>query len=67
MDGVTKNNAWLLEEQSSTSRSLYEQAHALRGMVGVPCLMITTLIQKESLIKAVRSMKTDMGLFLTQQ
>ncbi|MCH9271881.1 methyl-accepting chemotaxis protein [Pantoea ananatis] len=33
MDGVTQNNAALVEESSSASRSLSEQAHALRGMV----------------------------------
>ncbi|MCX8958052.1 methyl-accepting chemotaxis protein [Erwinia psidii] len=33
MDGVTQNNAALVEESSSASQSLAEQAHALRGMV----------------------------------
>jgi len=33
MDGVTQNNAALVEESSSASQSLSEQAHALRGMV----------------------------------
>lgn len=33
MDGVTQNNAALVEESSSASRSLSEQAQALRGMV----------------------------------
>ena len=33
MDGVTQNNAALVEESSSASHSLSEQAHALRGMV----------------------------------
>ncbi|KKW49253.1 chemotaxis protein [Pantoea ananatis] len=33
MDGVTQNNAALVEESSSASRSLSEQAHALRTMV----------------------------------
>jgi len=33
MDGVTQNNAALVEESSSASRSLSEQAHSLRGMV----------------------------------
>ena len=33
MDGVTQNNAALVEESSSASRSLSEQAHALRVMV----------------------------------
>ncbi|SFO12454.1 methyl-accepting chemotaxis protein [Candidatus Pantoea varia] len=33
MDGVTQNNAALVEESSSASLSLSEQAHALRGMV----------------------------------
>ncbi|KGD84329.1 hypothetical protein HA47_07395 [Pantoea stewartii subsp. indologenes] len=35
MDGVMQNNAALAEESSSTSQSLSEQAHALRGMVEV--------------------------------
>ncbi|KKB02644.1 methyl-accepting chemotaxis protein [Pantoea anthophila] len=34
MDGVTQNNAALVEESSSASQSLSEQAHALRTMVG---------------------------------
>ncbi|WHT00777.1 MAG: hypothetical protein LZT29_03866 [Pantoea stewartii] len=33
MDGVTQSNAALVEESSTASRSLSEQAHALRGMV----------------------------------
>ncbi len=33
MDGVTQNNATLVEESSAASQSLSEQAHALRGMV----------------------------------
>lgn len=33
MDGVTQNNAALVEESSSASQSLSAQAHALRGMV----------------------------------
>lgn len=33
MDGVTQNNAALVEESSSASQSLSEQAHALRVMV----------------------------------
>ena len=33
MDGVTQNNAALVEESSSASQSLSKQAHALRGMV----------------------------------
>ncbi|MFU9138749.1 methyl-accepting chemotaxis protein [Erwinia tasmaniensis] len=33
MDGVTQNNAALVEESSSASHSLSGQAHALRGMV----------------------------------
>ena len=33
MDGVTQNNAALVEESSSASQSLSEQAHALRCMV----------------------------------
>ena len=33
MDGVTQNYAALVEESSSASQSLSEQAHALRGMV----------------------------------
>lgn len=33
MDGVTQNNAALVEESSSASQSLSEQAHALRGVV----------------------------------
>ncbi|MGA4365505.1 methyl-accepting chemotaxis protein [Pantoea ananatis] len=33
MDSVTQNNAALVEESSSASQSLSEQAHALRGMV----------------------------------
>lgn len=33
MDGVTQNNATLVEESSSASLALSEQAHALRGMV----------------------------------
>lgn len=33
MDGVTQNNAALVEEASPVSRSLSEQAHPLRGMV----------------------------------
>ncbi|MHB9804527.1 methyl-accepting chemotaxis protein [Pantoea ananatis] len=33
MDGVTQNNAALVEESSSASQSLSEQAHSLRGMV----------------------------------
>ncbi len=33
MDGVTQNNAALVEESSSASQSLSSQAHALRGMV----------------------------------
>ncbi|XAM74158.1 chemotaxis protein (plasmid) [Pantoea stewartii] len=33
MDGVTQNNAALVGESSSASRSLSEQAHALRDMV----------------------------------
>ncbi|MGK3142166.1 methyl-accepting chemotaxis protein [Pantoea sp. C2G6] len=33
MDGVTQNNAALVEESSSASQSLSEQANALRGMV----------------------------------
>ena len=33
MDGVTQNNAVLVEESSSASQSLSEQAHALRGIV----------------------------------
>ena len=33
MDGVTQNNAALVEQSSSASQSLSEQAHALRGMV----------------------------------
>ncbi|WP_405424290.1 methyl-accepting chemotaxis protein [Pantoea stewartii] len=33
MDGVTQNNAALVEESSSASHSLSEQAHALRNMV----------------------------------
>lgn len=33
MDGVTQNNAALVEESSSASQSLSGQAHALRGMV----------------------------------
>jgi len=33
MDGVTQNNAVLVEESSSASQSLSQQAHALRGMV----------------------------------
>ncbi|WP_413796603.1 methyl-accepting chemotaxis protein [Kosakonia cowanii] len=33
MDGVTQNNAALVEESSTASQSLSEQAHALRGMV----------------------------------
>ncbi|MDF7787452.1 methyl-accepting chemotaxis protein [Pantoea stewartii] len=33
MDGVTQNNAALVEESSSASQSLSEQAHALRGIV----------------------------------
>lgn len=33
MDGVTQNNAALVEESSSASQSLSEQAHALSGMV----------------------------------
>jgi len=33
MDGVTQNNAALVEESSSASQSLSEQAHALRSMV----------------------------------
>ncbi|MBK5017929.1 methyl-accepting chemotaxis protein [Pantoea sp. S62] len=33
MDGVTQNNAALVEESSSASQSLSEQAHALRDMV----------------------------------
>lgn len=35
MDGVTQNNAALVEESSSASLSLSEQAHALRGAVDV--------------------------------
>lgn len=35
MDGVTQNNAVLVEESSSASQSLSSQAHALRGMVEV--------------------------------
>jgi methyl-accepting chemotaxis protein len=35
MDSVTQNNAALVEESSSASQSLSEQAHALRGMVAV--------------------------------
>jgi methyl-accepting chemotaxis protein len=34
MDGVTQNNAALVEESSSASQLLSEQAHALRTMVG---------------------------------
>ncbi|MFB5174249.1 methyl-accepting chemotaxis protein [Erwinia amylovora] len=33
MDGVTQNNAALVEESSSASQALSGQAHALRGMV----------------------------------
>ncbi|MCE0490846.1 methyl-accepting chemotaxis protein [Pantoea sp. Mb-10] len=33
MDSVTQNNAVLVEESSSASQSLSQQAHALRGMV----------------------------------
>ena len=33
MDGVTQNNAALVEESSTASQSLAEQVHALRGMV----------------------------------
>lgn len=33
MDGVTQNNAALVEESSSASQQLSTQAHALRGMV----------------------------------
>jgi methyl-accepting chemotaxis protein len=33
MDGVTQNNAVLVQESSSASQSLSQQAHALRGMV----------------------------------
>ena len=33
MDGVTQNNAALVEESSSASQALAEQVHALRGMV----------------------------------
>jgi len=33
MDGVTQNNAALVEESSSASQSLSGQAHALRNMV----------------------------------
>lgn len=33
MDGVTQNNAALVEESSSASQSLSQQANALRGMV----------------------------------
>jgi methyl-accepting chemotaxis protein len=33
MDGVTQNNVALVEESSSASQSLSEQANALRGMV----------------------------------
>ncbi|AVG75433.1 MULTISPECIES: methyl-accepting chemotaxis protein [Pantoea] len=33
MDGVTQNNAALVEESSSASQSLSEQAHTLRNMV----------------------------------
>lgn len=33
MDGVTQNNAALVEESSTASQSLSEQAHALRAMV----------------------------------
>lgn len=33
MDGVTQNNAALVEESSSASQSLSEQARAMRGMV----------------------------------
>lgn len=33
MDGVTQNNAALVEESSSASQSLSEQARALRSMV----------------------------------
>lgn len=33
MDGVTQNNATLVEESSSASQSLSEQARSLRGMV----------------------------------
>ncbi|MCK0553222.1 methyl-accepting chemotaxis protein [Pantoea ananatis] len=33
MDGVTQNNAALVEESSSASQSLSEQSHALQGMV----------------------------------
>ncbi|WP_336767912.1 methyl-accepting chemotaxis protein [Pantoea endophytica] len=33
MDGVTQNNAALVEESSSASQELSAQAHALRGMV----------------------------------
>ncbi|MEW5289852.1 methyl-accepting chemotaxis protein [Erwinia papayae] len=35
MDGVTQNNAALVEESSSASQSLSEQAHSLRGMVEI--------------------------------
>lgn len=35
MDGVTQNNAALVEESSSASQSLSEQARALRGMVEI--------------------------------
>ena len=34
MDGVTQNNAALVEESSSASQSLLAQARDLRGMVG---------------------------------
>ena len=33
MDGVTQNNASLVEESTTASQSLAEQVHALRGMV----------------------------------
>jgi methyl-accepting chemotaxis protein len=35
MDGVTQHNAALVEQSSSASLSLSEQAHALRGMVEI--------------------------------
>lgn len=35
MDGVTQNNAALVEESSSASQSLSEQAHSLRTMIEV--------------------------------
>ncbi|AKL11830.1 TPA: methyl-accepting chemotaxis protein [Kluyvera intermedia] len=35
MDGVTQNNAALVEESSTASQSLSEQARALRGMVEI--------------------------------